>query len=60
MGEVAMWQKICVTLDEQGILEKNMLASKENLIHKSLIMKNPEYVEGLYKTHIDFVKNSRV
>lgn len=60
IGEVAMWQKICVTLDEQGILEKNMLASKENLIHKSLIMKNPEYVEGLYKTHIDFVKNSRV
>lgn len=56
--EVAMWQKICITLDEQGIFEKNMFASKENLIHKSLIIKNPEYIEGLYKTYIDYIKNS--
>lgn len=51
-----MWQKICASLDQQGVLEKNMLASKENLIQRSLIIKNPEYVEGLYKTHIDFIK----
>lgn len=56
MPEVTMWQKICASLDQQGVLEKNMLASKENLIQRSLIIKNPECVEGLYKTHIDFIK----
>lgn len=56
MPEVTMWQKICASLDQQGVLEKNMLASKENLIQRSLIIKNPEYIEGLYKTHIDFIK----
>ncbi len=54
--EVSMWQKICVSLDEQGIFEKTMFASKEDLIQQSLIIKNPEYQEGLYKTHIDFIK----
>ncbi len=54
--EVSMWQKICASLDEQGIFEKNLFASKEDLIQQSLIIQNPEYQEGLYKTHIDFIK----
>ena len=56
--EVSMWQKLCITLDEQKIFEKNMYLSKEDLIQKSLIIKNPKYVEGLYKTHIDYIKKS--
>ena len=56
--EVSMWKKICINLDGQRIFEKNMLASKEDLIHQSLIMENPHYVEGLYKTHIDFIKKT--
>ena len=55
--EVSMWQKICASLDEQGVFEKNMFSSKEDLIQQSLIIKNPEYQEGLYKNHIDFIKN---
>ena len=55
--EVSMWQKICISLDEKGIFEKNMFASKNDLIQENLIIKNPEYKEGLYKTHIDFVKS---
>jgi hypothetical protein len=51
-----MWKKICITLDEQRIFEENMFASKEDLIQRSLMMENPNYVEGLYKTHIDFIK----
>jgi hypothetical protein len=54
--EVSMWKKICINLDEQRIFEENMFASKEDLIQQSLIMENPHYVEGLYKTHIDFIK----
>ena len=54
--EVSMWQKICQSLDEKGIYEKNMHASKNNLINQNLITKNPDYVPGLYKTHIDFIK----
>jgi len=53
-----MWQKICLTLDEKKISEKNMQASKNNLINQSLIIQNPYYEPGLYKTHIDFIKNS--
>ena len=45
--EVSMWQKICLTLNEQGILEKSMFASKKDLIQQSLIVKNPEYEESL-------------
>jgi hypothetical protein len=56
VAEVSMWQKLCVNLDEKGIIEKNMLSSKQDLIQQSLIIKNPQYVEGLYKTHIDFIK----
>lgn len=54
--EVSMWQKICQSLDEKGIYEKNMHASKNDLINQNLITKNPDYVPGLYKTHIDFIK----
>ena len=53
---VSMWQKICITLDEKGIYEKNMNRSKENLIKQYMIIKNPDYEPGLYKNHIDFVK----
>jgi hypothetical protein len=56
VAEVSMWQKLCIDLDEKGIIEKNMLSSKQDLIQQSLIIKNPQYVEGLYKTHIDFIK----
>ncbi len=28
------------------------------ILMQSLIIKNPEYEEGLYKTHIDFIKKS--
>ena len=57
LNEVSMWQKICITLDEKGILEKNMLDSKNDLIENTLITKNPNYQEGLYKIHIDYVKS---
>ena len=56
--EVSMWKKICASLDEKGILEKNMYLSKQDLINQELIVENPDYVEGLYKLHIDFLKNS--
>lgn len=56
--EVAMWKKICASLDEQGIIEKNMYLSKNDLINQELIFANPQYSEGLYKKHIDFLKNS--
>jgi len=57
--EVSMWQKICLSLEEKKILEKNMYLSKEDLIEKSLIVKNPQYLPGLYKIHIDFIKNQK-
>lgn len=56
IDEVSMWQKICISLDEKGIPEKNMYLSKEDLKKQSMIIENPEYVPGLYKTHIDFIK----
>ena len=57
--EVSMWQKICITLDEKKIFEKNMYVSKEDLIAQSMITKNPYYRQGLYKSHIDFIKNTK-
>jgi len=57
--EVSMWQKICLSLEEKKILEKNMYLSKDNLIEQSLIVKNPQYVPGLYKNHIDFIKSQK-
>jgi len=60
--EVFAWQNICKTLDDQGIFEKDMYQSKEDLKNKSLIVSNPEYQPGLYRKHVEFVKekiNSR-
>ena len=57
--EVSMWQKICVSLDEQKISEKNMFSSKKDLIDNFLIVRNPHYLPGLYKTHVDFIKNQK-
>ncbi len=56
--EVSMWKKICVALDEKGIFEKDMFLSKQDLINQGLVLGNPDYVAGLYKKHIDFLKNS--
>jgi len=56
--EVSMWKKICVALDEKGIFEKEMYLSKQDLINQGLILENPYYFPGLYKKHIDFLKNS--
>ena len=55
--EASQWQDLCVTLDDQGIFEKNMLQSKDDLIKKSLIVKNPNYQPGLYRKHTEYVKN---
>ncbi|MHA7647352.1 hypothetical protein [Nitrosopumilus sp. S4] len=55
--EVQIWQDICLTLEEKGIFEKNMYESKEDLKEKLLITKNPHYQSGLYKIHIDYIKN---
>ena len=54
--EVSAWHDICKTLDDQGIFEKHMYQSKEDLKNKLLIVINPEYKSGLYRTHIEFVK----
>ena len=56
--EVSMWKKICSALDEKGIFEKEMYLSKQDLINQGLILENPDYSPGLYKKHIDFLKNS--
>ncbi len=56
--EVSAWQDICMTLDSRGIFEKNMYQSKEDLKSKLLIVKNPQYLPGLYRQHIDYVKEN--
>ena len=56
--EVYAWQDICITLDSRGIFEKNMYQSKEDLKSKLLIVKNPQYLPGLYRQHIDYVKEN--
>ena len=56
--QVANWQDLCVTLDGQGIIEKDMFHSKEDLILKSLITLNPNYQSGLYRKHTEYVKNN--
>ena len=57
--EVLAWQDICVSLDSQGIFEKEMFKSKEDLKEKSFIIPNPLYVEGLYKRYVDYVRKSQ-
>ena len=54
--EVFAWQNICKALDDQGIFEKDTYQSKEDLKNKSLIVSNPEYQSGLYRKHVEFVK----
>ena len=57
VSEVSKWQDICVSLDEKGIFEKEMFASKEDLKNNSLIIKNPDYEPGLYRKHVEFTKS---
>ena len=56
--EVFAWQDICITLDDQGIIEKEMFQSKESLKENQLIIENPEYQSGLYRKYTEFVKNN--
>ena len=56
--EIFVWQDICVTLDNQGIFEKDMYQSKEDLKDKLLIVVNPEYQSGLYRKYVDYVKEN--
>jgi len=56
VSEVSKWQDICVSLDEKGLFEKEMFASKEDLKNKSLIVQNPDYEPGLYRKHVEFTK----
>ena len=57
VSEVSKWQDICVSLDEKGLFEKEMFASKEDLKNKSLIVQNPDYEPGLYRKHVEFTKS---
>ena len=57
-SEVFAWQDICITLDDQGIIEKDMFQSKEDLKIKNLITENPHYQSGLYRKYTDFVKQN--
>lgn len=50
--------KSFVYSDNQGIFERHMYESKEELIKKSLIVKNPLYQSGLYRKYTEFVKNN--
>ena len=56
--EVFAWQDICITLDDRGIFEKDMYQSKEDLKTRMMIVKNPQYQSGLYRKHIEFVKEN--
>ena len=56
--EVYVWQDICITLDDKGILEKDMFQSKEDLKNKLLIMENPNYQSGLYRKYTEYVKEN--
>ena len=57
-SEVFAWQDICITLDNQGIIEKEMFQSKEDLKDKKLIIENPHYESGLYRKYTEYVKNN--
>ena len=56
--EVFAWQDICMTLDDQGIFERDMYQSKEDLKDKLLILVNPEYQSGLYRKYVECVKEN--
>ena len=58
LKEVFAWQDICITLDNQGIFEKGMFKSKEDLKNKLLIVENPHYQSGLYRQYTEFVKEN--
>jgi hypothetical protein len=58
LQEVISWQDVCITLDSQGIFEKGMFKSKEDLKNKLLIVKNPHYQSGLYRQYTEFVKEN--
>ena len=58
ISEVFAWQDLCVTLDNQGIIEKEMFQSKEDLKKQRLITENPNYVSGLYRRYTEFVKSN--
>ncbi|WP_428324273.1 hypothetical protein [Nitrosopumilus sp.] len=58
ISEVFAWQDLCITLDNQGIIEKEMFQSKEDLKKQQLIIENPHYVSGLYRKYTEFVKNN--
>ena len=54
--EVFAWQDVCIVLDGQGIFEKDVYFSKEDLKDKLLIIINPKYQSGLYKKYMEYVK----
>ena len=54
--EVFAWQDLCVTLDNMGIIEKDMFQSKESLKKNHLIVQNPDYQSGLYRKYTEYVK----
>lgn len=54
--EVYSWQDVCITLDEKGIIEKDMYQSKEGLKNKSLIVTNPQYQSELYRNILNMLK----
>ena len=56
--EVLSWQKMCAVLDAQGMIEKNAWKSREDLIAKLLIIKNPRYESGMYRKHIEYIKHN--
>ena len=57
-SRVFAWQDICVTLDNQGVFEKDMYLSKEDLKDKLLIVINPEYPSSLYRKYVEYTKEN--
>ena len=54
---VFAWQDLCLTLDNMGIIEKDMFQSKESLKKNNLIIENPNYQSGLYRKYTEYVRN---
>lgn len=57
--EVENWQEICTRLSDSGIHENEMKKSKDDLISSNMIIINPNYVPGLYRTHIQYLKSKQ-